>query len=280
MNRQILALFLCLALSLSLFSCGGKNDENESEEIKYEDTELSAEDINIIKKWWDVSSYDISYDVYVTIITDGDTENPGGSASSFKIRKINDKEKNMYYGKYSFQSSVFPYPMSYDYYFADGVQYQIYYDSDTTEELDLNQYEACEITEEDFIFSFDGFEFVMPTEEEFASASEKISNTGAKTVSLFLKDENSIKAIVGDADFYELNAGAHKGSVKFTDVAVTFGIENGELVGIIATFDIDYSTDDYDSVHVQYDKSWTINAINDDVESFTLPEKSLFEVIN
>ncbi len=280
MKRKIISLVLCLALSFTLFSCGKKDDVTESVEIKYEDIELSDEDINIIKKWWDVSAYDVSYDVAVSIVADGDTENPSGSASSFKVRKIRDGENNVYYGTYSFQSSVFPYPMSYDYYYADGMQYQIYRDPETTEELDLNQYEACEMTEEDFILGFDGLEIAMPTDEEFASASGKMSSTGMKTVSLISGNEKTMLSVAGAKEFYEQNADAHEGSVRFTDIAFTFGIENGRLAGIIATFDIDYSTDEHESVHVEYDKSWTVNATDGDVEPFDLPDRSLFEVVD
>lgn len=277
MKRKIISLALCLALSLTLFSCGKKDDVTESEEIKYEDIELSEEDINIIKKWWDVSAYDVSYDVAVSAVSDGDTENPDGSASSFKVRKIKDGENNVYYGTYSFQSSVFPYPMSYDYYYADGMQYQIYRNPDTTEEQDYNQYEACEMTEEDFILGFDGLEIAMPTDEEFASASGKLSSTGLKTVSLISSNEKTVQTVAGAKEFYEQTAGAIEGSVKFSDIVFTFGIENGKLAGILAAFDIEYSTDEHASVHVEYDKSWTVNATDGGVEPFDLPDKSLFE---
>lgn len=281
MKDKLISVLLCFTLLFTFASCKKDDADGETDEsITYEDIELSSDDINMIKGFFNASSYDIDFSTYVSILPEGSADDGGGSMSSFSLRKIKEGEQNLYYGVYTMQSSVFPYPMTYDYYWADGVEYSVYKDADTTEELDLNTYEKFDMTEEDFITSFDGFEFSMPTDEEFSKASEKLSSTDVRMISMTLSDEKTISSLVGGYEVYTETAGAHKDSIEVSDVALTFAIENGVLTGILASYDVSYETDDYSYVLVEYDKSWTVNEINDEVEGFELPDARKFEEVS
>lgn len=279
--KKIFLPVISLMLILSLVSCAKDSDVTESDtdgEITYEESNVTDEDIKAIRSFFSEREYDIVFETYVSVVTDGDEKNVSGSASSFKLRKKEKDGKSRYYGTYTSQNSYLPFAITYDYYWNDGVMYTVYNDPDTTDELDINEYNKEDMTEKNFIISFDSFEFPCPNDEEFSGASASLSSTGVKTVSLTADGTDTARAIIGGTDVYTDTAGATEESIVVSATALSFAVKDGALTGIIASYDIDYESAEGSDVHVEYDKSWTINAVGGDVEDFELPDPSKFEV--
>lgn len=280
--KKLLLSILSILLILSLVSCAKKTDASESDtgdDITYEDSDVTDEDISAIRSFFSESEYDITFETYISIVTDGDEENVSGSASQFKLKKKTGEGRNRYFGTYTSQNSYLPFSITYDYYWDDGVIYTVYNDPDTTEELDINEYNKEDMTEENFISSFDSFEFSCPTDEEFSGASAKLASSGVKTVSISIDSGDTAYSVIGGPEVYIDTADAKEETVVFSTMALSFALKDGTLIGIAASYDVDFETTEGSSVHVEYDKSWNINATGEDVKDFAMPDLSKFEVV-
>lgn len=278
--KKLLLLILSVLLLLSLVSCAKTPDASESDtgdDITYEESDVTEADISAIRSFFSESEYDITFETYISIVTDGDEENVSGNASQFRLKKKQRDGKDRYFGTYTSQNSYLPFALTYDYYWDDGVIYTVYNDPDTTEELDINEYNKEDMTEENFIISFDGFEFLCPSDEEFSGASAKLASSGVKTVSMTVDGTDTFRSVTGGSEVYVDIADAKEETIVLSAMALSFALKDGALIGIAASYDIDFETTEGSSVHVEYDKSWNINETGGDVKDFELPDISKFK---
>ena len=259
MKRIILFALVC-ALLLPLAACK-KGGESEPSEPTYTDIEFTDELKEMITSF-DTDPCEFAYVYYRTVIDDGDTENSSGSALSFEGRK----KDGRYYGKYSGISSAISFQIDYEFYYADGVTYQIYTDPSVEE---LNEYYKFESTEKEFTDSFDGLAPVIAG--SFAGAAARVSSDGVTTVTVTVEDEDTLRAFDGDVVFVAQSNGISREDITVTAPVITYAIKDARLAGALLSFDMSMEVDGVQRVY-QFDREFEVIARGDDVKDVTLPD--------
>lgn len=255
--KRLLSILCVISLCLGVCGCGKK--EETAPQISYEQVSV----------WQEHTAWDISFTSQVTMSEDGDTEDLQGYALTFDCKRIPTEKGNMYYAKYMGMNSALAFAMTYDYYWYDGWAYQLYIDSYTEE---LNEYCRYETPEEDFLISFDGVGIPVVTEEEFAAGEASVSEEGLHMISVPVSDVGTLNALTADIAYLAYNNGVEEEDVVVGNALVSYAVKDGKLYAYMGSYTAHLVTEDGIQRDFQMEKSVTVNAVNDGVETFTLPE--------
>lgn len=269
--KRIFCLCCVLLLCTALLSSCGKKDDSETDEISYRDISLTDDMMAAVKVWENMSAYELSFTSYMSLIVDGDASNPTGKAMNFEVKMIPGENGNLYFGKYTGTNSYLSFDLSFDYYYYDGWEYEIYRDA-TLEDGSGDQYAKYDTSEEGFLAAFDQFLPAVPTDEEFAQASVTEASTGVITVSVPILSEKTLRAVVGDlASFAEIN-GVDEEDLSLIEPVVSYALKDGKMLGYVASYSIQLTSPKKGAMSYEFEKSASVLATGEDVERFSLPE--------
>ena len=274
--KRLLCFICALVCALTLASCQNEETETtvqtdteatDTTEYESEPVELTEDMIDTIMAWREAEAWDITSTSMMSMVDDGDSETAQGYYLGFDGCMIKGENGNMYKGDTIAMNSAFPIELTYEMYYYDGWGYQIYRDA-TVEEL--NTYERYQTTEAQFLSAFDGIVPTFASEEEFKSGSASVSGD-TTVVSVTLGDGRARDELIGDVESIAEYNGVSVDDITVNNAAVSYAIEDGKLIGYIGSFELSFYVD---GVHRVYslEKSAQINAVDGDVESFTLPE--------
>lgn len=269
--KRLICLVCALVLALTPVSCQKKDGEattqnttEAAEPVKYTHDQL----YEMVMGWKDNTAWDITFTSVATIVDDGDTENANGYFVGFDGAMIPAEKGNMYHGDTLAMNSYVAFELAYEMYYYDGWAYQIYKEPTGVEELD--SYERYETNEETFRADFDGIVPIFVTESEFMSG--KLSSTdGATMISITLGEGRARDELLCDIETIADNSGVSVDDIDIVAAAISYAVEDGELTAFIGTFTLEFPVD---GVVREYslEKTAIINAVGDEVETFTLPK--------
>ncbi|MBQ8697021.1 MAG: hypothetical protein IJ519_04805 [Clostridia bacterium] len=271
--KRLICLLCVIALALTLASCKKADGEStaatDTTETTVEEIELTDDIIADILSFRQEEKWDVTATSMRSIVDDGDEDTTQGSYIGFDGARIPGEKGNLYKGNTIAMNTAFSIPIEYELYYYDGWGYHIYRDA-TVEEL--NSYERYETTEEYFLSDFDGIVPTFASEEEMRMGTASKTEDGVIMVNVPLGEGRARDELLADVELIAGNNGVSVDDISVDAVAVSYAVKDGELVEFIGSYELSFYVESGAHRVFTFEKVVVINALGDDVETFTLPE--------